>query len=281
MFIYRIIKDYAIITQYIGTSFKEELIIPSSFSFEGKNYPVQAIGKKVFSNLAFDRIHIPNTVKVISKEAFSFCHVLEGIVIPSSVELICDLAFAFSYIGSISFEENSKLRVLGSQTFYCSSIKDIKLPDSLEILGNCVFDSCYNLEELYIPKNVYKIGDALVNECTNLKTIAVDKDNKWYDSRNNCNGIIEKDRDVLIAATKNVSIPNDVKIIGKYSLLDIDGLKEITIPKSVEIIENSAFGCYDCLKLIIEGSFRLMFNNKSKYIEGPQIIVIIRGEWIT
>lgn len=54
-------------------------------------------------------------------------------------------------------EINSKATVLG-KFFAHSTVKEIKLPDTLKVVENGAFLSCENLKELVFPQNVEKIG---------------------------------------------------------------------------------------------------------------------------
>ena len=65
-----------------------------------------------------------------------------------------------------------------------------------------------------------------------------------YDSRDNCNAIIEKSSNTLIAGCKNSIIPNSVTSIGDRAFLGCSGLTSITIPNSVTSIGDWAFA--DC-----------------------------------
>ena len=65
-----------------------------------------------------------------------------------------------------------------------------------------------------------------------------------YDSRNNCNAIIETGSNTLIAGCQNTVIPNGVTNIGLYAFDNRKGLTSITIPASVRSIDWWAFnGC--------------------------------------
>ncbi|MBQ6209968.1 MAG: leucine-rich repeat protein, partial [Prevotella sp.] len=65
-----------------------------------------------------------------------------------------------------------------------------------------------------------------------------------YDSRNNCNAIIETSTNTLISGCKNTSIPNSVTTIGDGAFHGCSGLTSITIPNSVTTIGDGAFhGC--------------------------------------
>jgi hypothetical protein len=62
---------------------------------------------------------------------------------------------------------------------------------------------------------VTSIGDMAFPDCTGLNSITVEKGNTKYDSRDNCNAIIETNTNKLIAGCKNTTIPNSVTSIGE------------------------------------------------------------------
>ena len=68
-----------------------------------------------------------------------------------------------------------------------------------------------------------------------------------YDSRDNCNAIIEKETNTLIQGCKNTKIPPSVTSIGEAAFSDCSGLTRIEIPSSVTSIGNYAFR--DCIGL--------------------------------
>ena len=84
-------------------------------------------------------------------------------------------------------------------------------------------------------------------DCDSLTSITVDKGNKVYDSRNNCNAIIETDTNTLISGCQSTVIPNSVTSIGEFAFGGYDNLTSITIPDSVTSIGNMAF--YYCPSL--------------------------------
>ena len=77
--------------------------------------------------------------------------------------------------------------------------------------------------------------------------MTVESGNATYDSRDNCNAIIETASNTLIASCKNTIIPNSVTSIGDYAFYECFGLTDITIPNSVTSIGNSAF--FNCKEL--------------------------------
>ena len=93
---------------------------------------------------------------------------------------------------SITFEENSKLTSIGYEAFY----------------------GWFNLTSIVIQNSVNSIGNYAFNDCRNLTSITVEEGNPVYDSRNDCNAIIETESNTLIAGCQNTTIPNSVTSIG-------------------------------------------------------------------
>ena len=72
----------------------------------------------------------------------------------------------------------------------------------------------------------------------------IESGNPRYDSRDNCNAIIETADNTLIVGCKNTTIPNSVTTIGNFAFCYCWGLTSIVIPNSVTVIGKCAFeGC--------------------------------------
>ena len=89
--------------------------------------------------------------------------------------------------------------------------------------------------------SVTSIGNYAFYSCDNLTSITVEDGNPVYDSRNNCNAIIETETNTLIAGCQNTLIPNSVTSIGGYAFFDCDNLTNIELPSGVTSIGNFAF----------------------------------------
>ena len=106
-----------------------------------------------------------------------------------------------------------------------------------------------------IPISVTSIGFRAFAYCTSLTSIMVKSENTVYDSRNNCNAIIETATNTLIVGCMNTNIPNSVTSIGDYAFYDCSSLTSITIPNSVTSIGSGAFeGCRGLTSVTIPNS---------------------------
>ena len=104
---------------------------------------------------------------------------------------------------------------------------------SVTSIGVAAFSNCTHLTSVTIPNSVTSIGDYAFDECRGLTSIKVESGNSVYDSRENCNAIIETATNKLISGCKNTTIPNSVTDIGSYAFDYCTGLTSVTIPNSV------------------------------------------------
>lgn len=98
------------------------------------------------------------------------------------------------------------------------------------------------LTSVTIPKTVTAIANTAFQGCRNLTSVKVESGNTTYDSRDNCNAVIETNTNTLIAGCSNTVIPNSVTSIGAFAFYQCDGLTSIDIPNSVTTIGECAFG---------------------------------------
>ncbi len=122
-------------------------------------------------------------------------------------------------------------------------------------IGYDAFSSCTGLTSVTIPNAVVSIRDDAFYGCTGLISIVVENGNSVYDSRGNCNAIIETATNTLIAGCQNTTIPSTVTSIGDYAFSGCTGLTSVTIPNSVTSIGTESFrGCTGLTSITIPNS---------------------------
>ena len=247
-----------------------EVTFPSKLG----GYTVTGIGENVFYNCAprITGVVIPDTVKTIDRMAFYYCSNMTSVTIPESVTSIGDMAFSYcqslksvkipssvTTIGTMTFIEctaleevvfPSALKEIGWKAFnQCKALKKLELPDTVTTIGEQAFNQCNALEKIYIPASVIEIGDSAFagkgrGSAEALSSIIVAPANKVYDSRDNCNAIIETATNTLIVGCNNTFIPDTVTAIGGYAFSGCTGLQQIHLPAGLNSIGDSAFmGC--------------------------------------
>ena len=132
-------------------------------------------------------IEITDSIKTISKSAFSSCTALISVDLPNTVTTIQDFAFqkcssltsaklhgvitlgqAFSNCGKIeslggidsgaAVEISGNLKTLGNESFSYTGLRTIYLPEGVTNINYQAFRGCSLLTEVYLPSTIKKIG---------------------------------------------------------------------------------------------------------------------------
>ena len=111
-------------------------------------------------------------------------------------------------------EKIYKLTQIGAYTFWGDSFTNISIPDGVVVIQANAFYSCEKLKEITIPESVEDVGASSFRGCNGLINIRVDEKNQYFDSRNNCNAIIETNTNELLLGCINTTIPGNVTSIG-------------------------------------------------------------------
>ena len=214
---------------------------------------VTSIGQSAFRGCSgLTSVNILGNVTTIGYSAFSGCSGIKSIDIPNSVDSIGDYAFQrCKGIQSIVIPNNVK--TIGNCTFSgCSGLTSVDIPNSVTSIENYAFYGCIGLMSVTIPNSVITIGENAFSQCTGLASIMVESGNPNYDSRENCNAIIETETNTLIWGCNNTIIPHGVNVINDYAFCDCKELSSVTIPNTVTSIGEGAFkGCNSLTSIVL------------------------------
>ena len=147
---------------------------------------------------------------------------------------------------------------MSSQQFTLASVK---LPATINAVGDFAFYSCEALTEIIIPNSVTYIGQGGFGSCYNLMSVVLPNQLTSFEmlSFTGC-GI------------SSITIPNTVKTIAYSAFSSCRNLRSVPIPNSVTLIDNSAFErCNSLIDLIIGNSVTYIgysaFNGCSSFRE--------------
>lgn len=117
------------------------------------------------------------------------------------------------------------------------------------------FSGYTGITSITIPDSVVNIGAAVFGFSDTISEIIVDENNPVYDSRDNCNAIVETKTNKIIAGCMNTVIPESVTTIGAQAFEGCVSLYSITIPDNVTSIEGWAFyGCWSLSSITLPNS---------------------------
>ena len=114
------------------------------------------------------------------------------------------------------------------------TLKEIKLPKSMKVIGSHLFEDCVNLEKVTLPDNITLINEKAFYNCSNLKTIEMPE------------SVIQIE-DLAFAecrSLKKIELPANVKRLGENVFQNCTGLEEIKINNKLTVIKDNTFiGC--------------------------------------
>ena len=276
---------------YLNGTLVKKLVIPSNVISIGDDAfincdgitsvtipnSVTAIGNYAFTGCSsLSSITIPNSVTAIGNCAFSGCSSLSSITIPNSVSSIGSDAFSSTtwytnqpnglvYIAKVLYKykgtmpanttitiQEGTLGIAGAAFSGCSGLISVTIPNSVTSIGKWAFSGCSSLNSIIIPNSVTSIDNLAFQNCSRLTSISVGSGNTVYDSRNNCNAIIETQTNTLVLGCITTTIPNNITAIGYGAFYGCSDLTSVTLPETITSIGDYAFdGCSSLASIII------------------------------
>lgn len=188
-------------------------------------------------------VYIPDGITTIGGGAFASTTSLLSITLPNTVEIISSSAFNNSKIQSIGLGDN--IKSIGSTAFYASGITSIYIGSKVETIASRALESVYRLKSLHIPASVTSLGgEGFAVDCgRNMEAITVSPKNTVYDSRENCNAIIETATNTLLLGCSYTKIPEGVEKLGKDSFYYQNNMRSIvfTFPSTFKEFSGTNF----------------------------------------
>lgn len=246
--------------------------------YPNDNKPVWEIKGNAFRNcVSLKSITIPASVSKIETSAFQGCTSLESIVVEEgnskydsrdNCNAVIETATKTLKVGLSSTIIPNTVTTIGGGAFEGTTLKSIVIPEGVTLIDNSAFSDCKSLEtvslpnsleriyplafqnsnisSISIPAGVKGIGENAFYGCENLSTITVSNGNTKYDSRDNCNALIETATNTILRGSSSTVIPNSVTTIERNAFRGLK-IAKIVIPASVKNIGQWAF--QDCKSL--------------------------------
>lgn len=204
---------------------------------------VLSIGENAFYDTGITSLHLPGTVKYIYGSIAGHCSKLEEITVD----------------GSDWFDSRDNCNgIISAGNTLIQGCKNTVIPNTVTSISCDAFKDCISLKTLRIPASVTYIGqcsddpfsDEQGNEspfwgCDSLVSIEVDTNNPVYDSRDNCNAIVDKRDNILLFGCQTTVVPGSVTGIGNGAFYQCRRLEYMSLPESVKSIGEEAFiKCY-------------------------------------
>lgn len=230
---------------------------------------IRTFGKECFKGCVnLQSVEIPESTEIIDNYAFAGCIRLKSIFIPKNIVQIGNeytIGQMLPSMTNVFYGCNLNKIVVDKQNRHydsrgnCNAIINSKtnslivagvntrIPKTVTSIGDESFVCQIWLEKLKIPQDIEYIEYTAFDGCSMLSNIKVSKANKVYDSRDNCNAVMETATNTLVVGSNNTIIPETTKKIGSMAFSGRAGLREIVIPSGVDFIMSGAFN--NCINL--------------------------------
>lgn len=228
--------------------------------------------KKASSGLAFTYTD-DYTAIVTGIGSCKDTEIIIPIVAPNGyrVKDIQECAFKNSGITSVSIPDG--IIFLGSEAFMgCTELREVVFPETITYFGSSVFEGCTSLTEVLLPASMSFVVNAVFYNCKSLERVVFAEGSKTTDlfarAFKNCESLRE------------IVLPDGLKRITYQAFHGCASLTSLTIPKSVEWIDDSGVfgGCYRLIEVINESSLDIRAASGTAQDLVPYALYVHSGE---
>lgn len=297
-------ESYIIITNCVDSP--ESVVIPSEID----GTPVISIGDYAFtSNKNLISVTIPDSVKYIESNAFSYCTNLTDITFPEELYNIGgDAFFETAWLKNKQAENplvtvnnllidgttcKGKVTIPNTVTdictgaFYdCTELTDIIIPETVTFISYSAFEGCTGLTEITLPDSIYSIYGETFYRCTNLETINIPEsvgfingrafeDTPWLENKRAENPLVIVNNILIDGKTceGDVEIPEYVDSIGDYAFAGNRDITSVTIPENIYDLGWDSLLCCSNLKevTILNPNAYIAYTGLSNFTEQDDI----------
>ena len=242
------------------------------------------IGAFAFSGCGqLTSVQIPEGVTCIDEYAFSYCHGLKEIQLPNSLTKMGRRTFeTIQGLSHLQFSSYGGARYLGNDQnpylvlYDCETeletgsvhpqtqlivpeafadqvkLKEMTIEGRVANLYADTFLNCTGLERIFFGMSMKYVDPLAFSNCPRIRQIEVDLSNSMYQSVGNC--LINVKNQPLVLGGADAVIPQDGSVlkIGAYAFYQRQGMTELQIPSSVQVVRKSAFAfCEDLHELVL------------------------------
>ena len=244
-------SPYAIVCK--SQSAKGDIVIPSSISWKGIEYPVTKIVDEAFwGNDDITSVVLPNGIKRLGAYCFSQCDNLRKVQLPDSLESMAPWCF-LECRRLESIDIPSTLKDFEYGAFMNSGLKSVTIAEGVTSLGETTFKGCKRLSHIIIPKSVTGWMYGIFEDCTSLTSAGPIGGNYsiefgWTDN-------IPVGAFYKIPNLRRIDLPNTLKSVGNDAFSETS-ISSIIIPYGVTHFGTSLEYCRELKNVVIPSTVK-------------------------
>lgn len=156
--------------------------------------------------------------------------------------------YAFYSCGSIkTIILSDDIKALGNSSFYhCSSLTSINIPSGVTTLPASVLEWT-GLKTFELPAQITQIEAKALAKLYSLTSLTVHPDNEIFDSRNNCNAIVETATNKIIVGHEKTVYDETITAVAAfafYAASKYSDAQTLVIPDTITQIDPNAYSFY-------------------------------------